>query len=30
MQGYHFAKPTIERPWSESDSDYVRHALAAS
>lgn len=30
MQGYYFAKPTIERPWSESDTDDVRHALAAS
>jgi diguanylate cyclase (GGDEF)-like protein len=30
MQGYYFAKPTVERPWSESDTDYVRHALAAS
>jgi diguanylate cyclase (GGDEF)-like protein len=28
MQGYHFAKPTLDRPWSESD--YARHALAAS
>jgi diguanylate cyclase (GGDEF)-like protein len=30
MQGYLFAKPTLERPWSESESDYARPALAAS
>jgi EAL domain-containing protein (putative c-di-GMP-specific phosphodiesterase class I) len=30
MQGYHFAKPTIERPWSESESDYPLAAVAAS
>jgi diguanylate cyclase (GGDEF)-like protein len=30
LQGYYFGKPTLARPWAETESDYGRHALAAS
>jgi diguanylate cyclase (GGDEF)-like protein len=30
MQGYHFGKPSVARPWIESDNDYRLPAMAAS